>query len=579
MTVHSNKLDISGVKKYLLRVDAWLVAVLVCFTFLAWAYWGKMEYPIIDIGREVEIPARIADGQLLYRDAATYYGPLAYYANAIALLLLGHHLEVFYLVGLSLALAITLLFYRLAKRLMNARWAALCTGCMLIYCAFSVDMFNFILPYSYGGVYGMVLCLLAITFVDYYTCKGQLGWLIAAAIACGLAGLAKQEYGVAVLASVLVGTNLYFPQSLQTRVRHTGLLLVVSGLCVILPLILLTKQVSWQELYLSLFPTQQLSILNRSNLFQTSPFKTLYIWISTFKLFFAGSLMVLVSVVAAHWLLKYRWMNTFGKLKPIVEVLAGFVFAWMSLKLLSVTASINLFHPLSNLSWCIPALIGWFGLAWSKLSRYKHSQLLWTLLIFSVLLNSRWLFSIGFYGLYAPPVILLFFTVFYYLTPSNDGMVWRYLLVCLLVSSSLNVHWLEQYRYAVTSPYGTFYTRKASLASAFNQTIKAIKDAGASSVLVLPEGNILNFLTNTHSPSQQLTFLPPVLPTSKEEQEFVAHMKAKPPELIVYVPRSFPEWGYQNYAEFNPLVDRWITHQHKLTNVFHMDDGDIRIYN
>lgn len=572
------------------EVDPWLVAVLVCFALLAWASWGKLDLPIIDVGREVEISARLVSGQVLYRDVATYYGPLSYYSNALALFIFGQRLEVFYAVGISLALATTLLFYRLAFRLTNGRWAALSTICMLIYCALGSSIFNFIVPYSYGAVYATVLCLLAIAALDNFSCSGKTTWLFAAAIACGLAGIAKQEYGVAVLFGVLVGTNLYREQNLQTRVLRSSLVLIVAGICAFLPLALLAGQVSWEKLHSSLFPATQVDLLNRSTIFQVSPAKTLHIWWATFKYFFASSLVVLASLLAAQVSLKPRWLNIPKSFKSIAEVVVAFALALISFTVLKKWVfhtssvdqsyiSINIFQPLSNLSWCLPIFVGWFALKRPQLPQYKHAPLLWTLLVFSLLLNSRWLFYINFYGLYATPVVLLFFTILYYLTQRIGKLVWCYLLVCLLLAGSSHLRGLTKYdRYAVNSSYGTFYTTEPALARAFDQTIKVINDSKATSVLVLPEGNLLNFITGTHSPSKELTFLPVALPTSADEQEFIQRLQANPPELIVYVDRSFAEWSYQTYAEFNPLVDKWITQQHRLIHVFPKDRGAIRIY-
>ena len=571
-----------AVKKYVLtssrQVDWWLFAVLACFTLLAWVSWGKLEYPILDVGREVEISARLVAGQLLYRDVQTYYGPLAYYANALALLLFGHHLEVFYTVGIALALAATLLVYRLAKRLTNARWATLCTVCIQIYCALGPGLFNFIVPYSYGAVYATVLCLLAITALDHYGCTGKTGWLVAAAIACGLA---KQEYGVAVLGGVLVGANLYSPQNLQTTLGRSILISVVASACVLLPLALLANLVSWEKLYLSLLPIPKVSLLNHSDFFQVSPTKTLYKWWHSFIVFAAATLVVWGSIAAAHWLSKLRQIAAPGWSRVLVEVLASAAFSWVGLSLLvpvfrhSATA---VFHPLGDMSWFIPLLVGWFALTRPQLTHYKHAPLLWTLLVFSLLLNARWLFYINFYGLYATPIVLLFFTLLYHFSGRTSALVWRYLLVCLLIGGCMKLGDLAEYRYAVHSSHGTFYTKHAALARAFNQTINAINASSAASVLVLPEGSVLTFLTATHSPSREITFLPVVLPTSKDEREFLERMQSNPPQLIVYVDRPFQEWGYQTYAEFNPLVDHWITQQHRLVYFFSKDEGAIRIY-
>ena len=580
--------SVPTVKKHVFKrwsqVDPALVAVLACFALLAWANWGKVELPIIDVGREVEIPSRLLAGQLIYRDVATYYSPLAYYANALALLLFGQRLEVFYALGLGLALAATLLFYRLALRLTDARWAALGTVCMLIYCAIGPGLFSFILPYSYGAVYGIVLCLLAVTALDCYASTGRTRWLFGAAIACGLAGLAKQEYGIAALGGILVGANLY-PQNLRSRVVRSGLILVVAGVCAILPLALIAQQISWEKLYSSLLPIPKLGVLNQNTLFQVSPAKTFKIWWATFKSFFASSLVVLMSTIAAHWLSKSRRVNIPQWLRILFEVLAGFAFARVGLSLLNKlskfilnSGGIYIFEPLGNLSWCLPVFIGWFALNRPQLPQYKHAPLMWTLLVFSLLLNSRWLFYINFYGLYAAPVVLLFFTLLYHSTQRMSGAVWHYLLVCLLVAGSMKLSYLSHYRYAVNSSNGTLYTTSSALAQSLNQTINAIKASRAVSVLVLPEGNVLNFLTGTHSPSRELTFLPVTLPSSQDELEFVEGMQRHPPQLIVYVPRPFNEWGYKTYAQFNPIVDHWITKQHKLIQSFPTDEGAIRLY-
>jgi 4-amino-4-deoxy-L-arabinose transferase-like glycosyltransferase len=584
---YSTNSDMLSLKKHrfkiFLQTDPWLVAVLACFTLFTWANWLKIDNPIIDVGREIEIPARLVSGQLLYKDVETYYTPLAYYANALALLLFGHRLEVFYVVSSLLALAITLLFYRLAKRLTNGRWAALICVCMLIYCAFGPDLQHFIVPYSYGSVYAIVLCFLAVTFCDRFVCTSKTRWILAAAIASGFAGLAKQEYGVAVLGAVLVTTNLYSPQNLRTRLKRSLIVVVVAGVCALLPLALLAQQASWDNVYSSLFPVSKLSLLKQSSLFEVSPTKTLRRWLVSFVIFFAGSLVVLVSVIIARWIVKFRWFKANNWLKGIVEITASVTLArvGLSLLLLVYPIPIAVFNPLGDLSWSLPVLTGWLVFMRPKPAQHKQELLLWTLLVFSLLLNSRWLFYINFYGLFATPVILLFFTQLYYLTkPLNKlhKLVWRYLLVCLSIAAMFSLENFGYYRYAVNSSYGTFYTWNQPVARAFNQTINTINNSKVSSVLVLPEGNILNFLTATHSPSREITFLPLVLPTSEDEQEFVARMQTKPPEMIVYVDRAFPEWGYQTYAEFDPLVDQWINQKYRLIHTFPKDKGVIRVY-
>ena len=628
----------------LLQYDSWLAIVIACFFLFAWVSWSRLADPIWDTSHEVEIPTRLLAGQLLYRDVETYYGPLAYYANALALLLFGHRLEVFYVVGLVLALATTLLVYSLAKRLTNARWAVVCTVCILIYCVFSPGgLFNFIVPYSYGAVYATLLCLLAFTALDRYGQIGKVRWLVVAAIACAFAGLAKQEYGVAALVGLLTGANLCSATNFKARLGRSLLIISTTIICVVVPLALLAQQTSWEQLQMSLLPISKSQVLRESGLFDISLAKTLSEWEYKFKTFTATSLVVCGAIAAASWLSttqllpRAKWQRVliefaigvvialvglvslrlsissqpvfkiflvvslvmlgtgvaaWWKLQPnkwinnLVKVLAIVTLIGFSLSLLHRLACCSdaVFHPLGNMTWLLPLLVGWFALDWRQLSQHKHASLLWALLVFSVLLNARFLFYINFYGLYAVTSVLLFFTLLYRLMQQTGLPVIRYLLICLLIGGSINLASLEQYRYPVQSTQGTLYIKDAKLAVAFNQTIHTINSSKATSVLVVPEGGILNFLTATHSPSRETIFIPGVLSTASAEREFIARMQNNPPQLIVYVdiPFFWLKPGYQTYAEYNPLVDRWIK-QHRLVYtsqklVYYGNEWAIRIY-
>lgn len=568
-----------------------LTFVLACFGLFAWASWGKLGDLIIDMGHEVEVPARMLMGQLLYRDIEVYYGPLAYYSNALMLAIFGHRLEVFYGVGLTLALAATLLVYILAARLMNAQWATLCTVCVLLYCTFSPGLFNFVVPYSYGSVYATVLCLFAIFSLDRYARTGTIGWLATAGLTCGLAGLAKQEYGVAALGGVLVGAYLCPPYSLRARSGRTALILAVAGASVLLPLALLAHQVSWEEIKASLLPTAKFGVFARSSLFQVSPGKTLALWWETLRVFLPSFLVVFGVVAFTGRLDAAKWIPS-TRLRALIELLVSIALSLGALfvlkKLFTVLGAATGFrveelivfdnHPLNYLQWLLPLLTGWFILKRRELQRHEHAPLLWTLLIYALLLNARWLFYIEFYGLYATPAVVLFFVFLYHLTAKLDVRMWQSLLVCLLIGVGLRLVHFGQYPHTVSSARGTFYTRDAGLARAFNQTIDAVEASGATSVLVVPEGLVLNFLTATRSPGRETDFLPGSLPTPKAEQDFLEHMRADPPELIIYVERPLPEWQYQSYAEFNPLVYRWITQQHRMIHLFPKGENAIRIY-
>lgn len=578
-----------------LKLDTWLFAVLVFFTIFAWANWGKIQFPIIDIGHEVVTPPRLLAGEVLYRDVDSYYAPLSYYLNALFILIFGYHLEVFYAVGLFLSLVATLLFYYLAKKLMNSRWAFLCTIYMLTYCAIGPSITNFIVPYSYGAVYAIVLCLLAFIFIDQYAHKGQILWLVAAAITCGLAGLSKQEYGVSLLGAVLVGTNIYstHTQNIRARLWRSLLVILISGASFVIPLtILICQQVSWEQLKQSLLPLSKSQILIDSGMFDFTPARTINIWWRGLKNFLGAFPVVLGVVILSNWLSKFIKFKGCCKFKNIFEFLINIIISvlclfWLNqLPFFKYYTFTEFIQPISDLSWSIPLMICWFFLNRRKLFTFTNTTLLWSLLVFSLLINSRWLFHIYFYGLFAVSVILLFFTLLFYITQQNHRILWRSVLVCLLIAICLKLWNLTPYRYAVTSEFGTFYTEDIVLADAFNKTINTINNYHASSVLVLPHGNILNFLTGTHSPSKETNFIPGVIPTAKDEQNFILAMEKKSLSLIVYVDVPFYSLnpGYRTFAEINPLIHEWIITKHRLVKTFSMNskfpwnNGAIKIF-
>ena len=65
--------------------------ILVAFSvggMLAWT-WNVCPDPVIDYGREVYVPWRITQGQVLYRDINYFNGPLSPYLDALLFKLFG----------------------------------------------------------------------------------------------------------------------------------------------------------------------------------------------------------------------------------------------------------------------------------------------------------------------------------------------------------------------------------------------------------------------------------------------------------------------------------------------------------
>jgi hypothetical protein len=89
--------------------------------------WGRLYDPIVDQGWHMQAAARVASGQVLYRDLIWMYGPLPVYLLALLFRWLGTSVTPFLLLMHVLASLGCLLTYRIARFLLRPALALLGT--------------------------------------------------------------------------------------------------------------------------------------------------------------------------------------------------------------------------------------------------------------------------------------------------------------------------------------------------------------------------------------------------------------------------------------------------------------------
>lgn len=212
-----------------------LLALLPHLLFLALvvASWRRWLVPFQDHGRELEVPWRLARGEVLYRDVGWYFGPLPAFLDALALRLAGFHADVLVALRTFAGLLGVEALRRLSLRLgAGTAGAAAVASAVVALCAFGVTG-AWPFPYSAAALYGSVATWWAVEFA--LGSKGPRGSLVAAVLA-GLAAGTKLETVVAVLA-VAVALSLSRP-----RREAVGGTVVAASLAVLafwLPLVLL----------------------------------------------------------------------------------------------------------------------------------------------------------------------------------------------------------------------------------------------------------------------------------------------------------------------------------------------------
>ena len=141
---------------------------LLCFNsitvILFVLFYGHFGDVMVDSFREAYIPSQVINGQVLYKNIFTIYTPFAYLFNALIFKILGVNLQALYFVGIIVTIAILNFVFAIANKFMNKTYSLSIIFFLIAVSVLSPNVFNFIFPYSYGMLYGLLFILISIYF-------------------------------------------------------------------------------------------------------------------------------------------------------------------------------------------------------------------------------------------------------------------------------------------------------------------------------------------------------------------------------------------------------------------------------
>ena len=105
-----------------------LLALAGLFVLMLAASWQRWTQPLLDHGREMNLPTRILAGEHMYSDVQFLYGPFAPHFNALLYKLFGIQLGTIKVAGALCAVIILLMIYWLSRRLMSVWESAAVTA-------------------------------------------------------------------------------------------------------------------------------------------------------------------------------------------------------------------------------------------------------------------------------------------------------------------------------------------------------------------------------------------------------------------------------------------------------------------
>ena len=167
---------------------------------------------LVDFGRELYVPWQLSEGRTLYTDIVYFNGPLSPYVNSLWFRALGVSIRSL-AIGNAIVLAgvICLTYWLLSA--IGSRFAAFMGTWILVLVFgfghhFANGNFNFIYPYSHEATHGMALSLAALACCWQFLMRRRLLWLAASGLLAGLAFLTKPEIFLALAAALVASLTL-----------------------------------------------------------------------------------------------------------------------------------------------------------------------------------------------------------------------------------------------------------------------------------------------------------------------------------------------------------------------------------
>lgn len=479
-------------------------------------------YLIIDCGREAYYPAQILAGKVLYRDIFNIYGPFSYMFNAVLFKIFGINLNVLYLSGCICAFAIVNLTYLIARRFFNEFLSCSIAVLTIITGVLNLNLFNFIFPYSYGMLYGTVAVLVSIwLLLKYENEPEKVLYLYSSGFFAGLCVANKYEF----LPYFLVIFYAAFKIKSLNLKQWSTLLFSLIFIPILFFGVLFLQGLRLQDLI------SAGQVMNKMAHSQTLKYFYLHKGVFFHK-------------QTIWFLLK----NFFGVLFPILFL---FYSAKSKNKILWIICTVFLagliLYSFKETSFVfLPVLISILFIF--NFKNIKNNPKFMILTLSSILLTLKiyWGLVILNYGNYFLSLSLIA-VIALILDKSKDKKIWQLIFAFYIILASVSLCLfvypdIKLENNYISTSRGKFYLEDYYSKST-QKLIKYIKTNTKSTdtVVILPEGLLINYLTERKSDDYYNSLIPLYVETFGEDK-IIEHFKKTKPEYII-----FNNWNMKDY--------------------------------
>ncbi|MGN0006289.1 MAG: hypothetical protein ACI37Z_10040 [Candidatus Gastranaerophilaceae bacterium] len=158
-------------------------------------FWGTESFQIFsDRGREFVLAQGILEGFVPFKDILFLYSPLAYYINAIFLFVFGSSINALMIASTLCSSIFAIFYFLLTKEFINKNLSFLITLLVVFGCISSCTIFKYLLPYSFSMVYGVSASVIAIFCLVKYLKNNIFKFAYLAEFFAGFAFALKLEF-------------------------------------------------------------------------------------------------------------------------------------------------------------------------------------------------------------------------------------------------------------------------------------------------------------------------------------------------------------------------------------------------
>jgi 4-amino-4-deoxy-L-arabinose transferase-like glycosyltransferase len=610
----------------------WVVLIAVSFIFGLAASWERWGNPLVDCGREMNQPLRLAAGQMLYSDVRHIYGPLSPYINATLYRIFGPSLGVLYADGIFTALMILALVYWLSRQLMGRAAAVAATLSVTWLCAFK-QAGNYVLPYSYSALHGCALGLASLALLVQFVQKrdeetrpqisakdaprrrlaGSSLLLAAAGTMAALATLAKTEMGFAATVAGVAAVALASIRAPRRALAPAAMFLVPSVGLVVVVYALIATRVGWHTLSADSFLffrnlSPELVYFNKRVSGFDQPLQAVGLMLgATVKI---ASLAIIIATISLLITRRKKPMSA-GEVKLAdLRADAGRVSYLQLWLLLALSTLLFVAIPLVGaLQWdkgpylAMPLLLAAFLLVagyrfvkqFSKSGDANRRALaVIVVAVYALASLTRVILRVrsgGAYSSYLLPASVIMFTYGWarpFADLFRDGRarrVARSLAIGLIIVDAIATSGLLAYRYRTRNTHSVVTARGTMIAvpdvgESVDQAIEFINREipEGDPLAVMPEGTSLNFFTGRPNPLREEITTPGFLDSQGEERA-IRQLIDSNTQVVMVTNRPTPEFGASIFGrDYCRRLMQWVEENFEQVAIFGPDhDPNLQI--